>query len=366
MYTAYPPVEDLHIIEHDPEKAKEYLAAANYNNEEFGILVQAGTNYETAAKVIQAQLMAIGINCVVDAVDNTTLRERDNVREFDGYLCDNLSSIPDADGIAFLLALQSRNAAVNHSFGFLTESGEMILDSSVEAVLDLSEYGSVYLYLHLDVNDASSPVSATLYAVVPETISGDTVLTAPSVYMLEPSEKPMYLIVDKPDNVSFSDTAFARESGARYAEDGMRFENFFPIADNDSEIILNVESHESPVIFDYPFGPSMNSRLIPNDGTVIVERMGKKSCTFQVKEGQRIFPVIFEDSLSDVTVSVSSDSESSARFVVGAGHDSGRGYASRSIHFGESIEIESHQILEYGYLIRTGDLSAIEFTVSVE
>ena len=292
--------------------------------------------------------------------------ESDGTQVYEEFFRLDTSSIPDADGIAFLLALQSRNAAVNHSFGFLTESGEMISDSSVEAVLDLSEYGSVYLYLHLDVNDASSPVSATLYAVVPETISGDTVLTAPSVYMLEPSEKPMYLIVDKPDNVSFSDTAFARESGARYAEDGMRFENFFPIADNDSEIILNVESHESPVIFDYPFGPSMNSRLIPNDGTVIVERMGKKSCTFQVKEGQRIFPVIFEDSLSDVTVSVSSDSESSARFVVGAGHDSGRGYASRSIHFGESIEIESHQILEYGYLIRTGDLSAIEFTVSVE
>lgn len=99
MYTGRP-TEGLHIIEKDTEKAKEYLAAANYNNDEFGILVQAGTNYETAAKVIQAQLMAIGINCVVDAVDNTTLRERDNVREFDGYLCDNLSSIPDADAIA--------------------------------------------------------------------------------------------------------------------------------------------------------------------------------------------------------------------------------------------------------------------------
>ena len=99
MYTGHP-TEGLHIVKKDVEKAKEYLAASSYNNEEFGILVQAGTNYETAAKVIQAQLMEIGINCKVDAVDNTTLRSRDGSRDFDAYLCDNLSSIPDADAIA--------------------------------------------------------------------------------------------------------------------------------------------------------------------------------------------------------------------------------------------------------------------------
>ena len=99
MYTGHP-TSGLHIVEKNVEKAKEYPAASNYNNEEFGILVQAGTNNETAAKVIQAQLMAIGINCKVDAVDNTTLRSRDSSRDFDAYLCDNLSSIPDADAIA--------------------------------------------------------------------------------------------------------------------------------------------------------------------------------------------------------------------------------------------------------------------------
>lgn len=100
MYSAYPPEEDLHIIENDAEKAKEYLAASSYNNEEFGIMVQAGTTYETVAKVIQAQLMEIGINCVVDAVDSTTRAVRDDARDFDGYLQDYLSSIPDADAIA--------------------------------------------------------------------------------------------------------------------------------------------------------------------------------------------------------------------------------------------------------------------------
>lgn len=100
MYTGHPSAEGLHVVHQDVEKAKEYLKAANYNNEPFGILCQAGTDYEVAAKVIQAQLMAVGINCVVEAVDNTTVRTRDGARDFDSYLCDNLSSLPDADAIA--------------------------------------------------------------------------------------------------------------------------------------------------------------------------------------------------------------------------------------------------------------------------
>lgn len=99
MYTGHP-TSGLIKVEQDLDKAREYLKAANYNNEPFSILCQAGTNYETAAKVLQAQLMKVGINCKVDAVDNTTVRTRDGARDFDSYLCDNLSSIPDADAIA--------------------------------------------------------------------------------------------------------------------------------------------------------------------------------------------------------------------------------------------------------------------------
>ena len=98
MYSGYP-TEGVHVVHQDVEKAKEYLAASGYNGEPFGIMVQAGTTLETAAKVIQSQLMEIGINCEIEAVDNTTLRTRDNSREFDAYLCDNLSSLPDADAI---------------------------------------------------------------------------------------------------------------------------------------------------------------------------------------------------------------------------------------------------------------------------
>ena len=99
MYTGHPH-EGLNIVKKDVAKAKEYLAASSYNGEPYGILCQAGTDYETVAKVIQAQLLEVGINCKVEAVDNTTLRTRDTKRDFDCYLCNNLSSLPDADAIA--------------------------------------------------------------------------------------------------------------------------------------------------------------------------------------------------------------------------------------------------------------------------
>lgn len=99
MYAGYP-TTGINVIKKDIEQAKKYLAASSYKGEPWSIMVQVGTDLETAAKVIQAQLMAIGINCQVEAIDNVTLRTRDNSREFDSYLLDNLSSLPDASAIA--------------------------------------------------------------------------------------------------------------------------------------------------------------------------------------------------------------------------------------------------------------------------
>lgn len=56
-------------ITYDPDKAREYLAASNYNGEEFSIVCVSGTKDEVAAQIIQGQLMELGINCTVNAVD---------------------------------------------------------------------------------------------------------------------------------------------------------------------------------------------------------------------------------------------------------------------------------------------------------
>lgn len=88
------------VVEYDPEAAKGYLADSNYDGStEWKILVQSGSRYESGAKVIQAQLMSIGINCVVDAKDNTSYMEEYRAREWDAIIADNLSSLVDADSL---------------------------------------------------------------------------------------------------------------------------------------------------------------------------------------------------------------------------------------------------------------------------
>ncbi len=99
-YGGYPTVEDgIHVVEYDPEAAKEYLAQSNYSGEDYTITCLSGGTMETAAKVMQAQLMEIGINCKVNAVDNLSFQSVVPEREYDGYLVNDLSSLVDADGI---------------------------------------------------------------------------------------------------------------------------------------------------------------------------------------------------------------------------------------------------------------------------
>ena len=87
-------------VPYDVELAKKYLADSSYNGEPWAITVQVGTTFETVAKIIQAQLMEIGINCEVEAVDNMTFEERNSSRTFDARLANDASSLIDADSIA--------------------------------------------------------------------------------------------------------------------------------------------------------------------------------------------------------------------------------------------------------------------------
>lgn len=98
MYGGYP--DHIEGVSYSVEKAKEWLASSQYKGEAFGITCQVGTTYETVAKIIQAQLMEIGINCTVEAVDNMTYEERGRNRNFDMRLVNEASSLIDADSIA--------------------------------------------------------------------------------------------------------------------------------------------------------------------------------------------------------------------------------------------------------------------------
>lgn len=98
MYGGYP--DQIQGVAYDVEAAKAYLAQSSYNGEDFSITCVAGSTFETVAKVIQAQLLEIGINAKVEAVDNTTYEEKGKKRNFDARLVDEASSLIDADSIA--------------------------------------------------------------------------------------------------------------------------------------------------------------------------------------------------------------------------------------------------------------------------
>lgn len=98
MYGGYP--DHIEGVAYDVEAAKAYLAKSSYNGEKYAITCTAGTTYETVAKVIQAQLLEIGINCEVEAVDNMTYEERGKKRNFDIRVVNEASSLIDADSIA--------------------------------------------------------------------------------------------------------------------------------------------------------------------------------------------------------------------------------------------------------------------------
>ena len=91
--------DGIKTVPYDTAAAKGYLAKANYNGEEFPISVCSGTALEAAAKVIQAELLEIGINCTVKAVDYQTYSGEWTNRTYEAYLLNNLCSLVDADGM---------------------------------------------------------------------------------------------------------------------------------------------------------------------------------------------------------------------------------------------------------------------------
>ena len=99
-YGGYVTVADgVKAVEYDEDTAAKYLAESGYNGEEFPISVCSGTALESAAKIIQAQLLEIGINCTINATDYQTYSSQWANRTYEAYLLNNLSSLVDADGM---------------------------------------------------------------------------------------------------------------------------------------------------------------------------------------------------------------------------------------------------------------------------
>ena len=321
-----------------------------------GEIDAAGTVFQDAEDGMRA---GAGITGIVYANDSGL----DVYEEF--FLLDT-STIPSPENVAFILTVSGGGSGtiINHRFGFLDEDGNRISDSTVESVIDLSGYDSVYIYLHLEASPGRN-VSIALYPVIPETIDEETVISGPSIYMLEPESRDTYLILSKTEDIELGHTDFVNDAGGRYAADGKRFPQFFPIADTEDAIIMNVNAHDEAVLFDYEKNLPFTASLVPADGSVDIKEMGTGTQTFTVEEGRRLLPVKFSP-LTDVRITFSS-ADGSGSFRVGAGHTDGHGFATSSAREGETVTIEENQILEYGYFFRGGkNLPETEFTITVQ
>jgi len=91
--------DGIKAVSYDLEAAKSYLAKSGYNGEKFTISVPSGTPLESAAKIIQAQFMEVGINCEIKATDYQTYSSEWKDRTYESYLINNLCSLVDADGV---------------------------------------------------------------------------------------------------------------------------------------------------------------------------------------------------------------------------------------------------------------------------
>lgn len=86
----------------DWNKAKEYLAASNYNGAEVKIVTIAGTKDEIVSQIVQGQLINLGINCTLAAVDAGTYNDYiNNSGDYALALRSSSSSLMDADMYSF-------------------------------------------------------------------------------------------------------------------------------------------------------------------------------------------------------------------------------------------------------------------------
>jgi peptide/nickel transport system substrate-binding protein len=97
-FTTRPVAGTYFTYTYDLDKAREYLKAANYNGQEFNVLVTAGTTAEKAAQVVQGSLQEAGINMKITATDNATFMDMaSKTGNFDAQIVINTASVLDAD-----------------------------------------------------------------------------------------------------------------------------------------------------------------------------------------------------------------------------------------------------------------------------
>lgn len=170
------------VVEYDLEKAKEYLAASSYNGEEFKIITVAGTRDESGAQIIQGQLIELGINCTVSAVDAASYNAMADDGDFGGKLRFSGVSVLDADGLFYQYYTDQLLQPGKYDSGVCSpELDELLMAGRVEVdpekrkehyakACDIITENAYGVCLYYDVNACA--YNASLNGVVPRALTG--------------------------------------------------------------------------------------------------------------------------------------------------------------------------------------------------
>lgn len=128
-FSGRPDDADITKIEYDPDKAKKYLAQSNYNGEEFVIVVPSGSRDESAAQIVQGQLLEIGINCQINALDAASFAALTSygTGEFGAVQRAGGVSVLDADGL-YTYFNRKVLGGNRYNMGCYTDELESLLD----------------------------------------------------------------------------------------------------------------------------------------------------------------------------------------------------------------------------------------------
>lgn len=133
-WTGRPAAGTYDSYSYDLEKAKEYLAASNYDGREFVVYTWAATNLEKAAQVMQASLQQVGINMKIVAVDRASFWDVcRNTNDWDACIhCLGASSL-DMDAYNhFMTTMYPQYFNANQVVPYGTELNDLVLAGRLE------------------------------------------------------------------------------------------------------------------------------------------------------------------------------------------------------------------------------------------
>lgn len=164
----------------DPEKAKEYLAAAGYNGETVRILSIPNNSINNAALVLQQNLEAAGMSCEVNCVDYATyLQLRTDPSAYDMFMGITMSII-SPNALVFLPSDYPGNVWDDTLHGLMNDFASA---STMDEAVALWEEAQAYCWDYLPILSAGSYLGNRAYSAKLHGLTIDRDVRLCNIYM---------------------------------------------------------------------------------------------------------------------------------------------------------------------------------------